>query len=33
MPTFEHGGATISYEESDRGFPVLTFAPGPPVDH
>ena len=27
MPTFEHGGATIYYEESGRGFPVLTFAP------
>src|SRR5262249_50319688 len=27
MPTFEHHGATIYYEEFGRGFPILTFAP------
>jgi pimeloyl-ACP methyl ester carboxylesterase len=27
MPTIEHRGATIYYEESGRGFPILTFAP------
>ena len=27
MPTFEHRGATIYYEESGEGFPILTFAP------
>jgi pimeloyl-ACP methyl ester carboxylesterase len=27
MPTLEHHGATIYYEEVGRGFPVLTFAP------
>ena len=27
MPTFEHRGATIYYEEFGRGFPILTFAP------
>jgi pimeloyl-ACP methyl ester carboxylesterase len=27
MPSFDHGGATIYYEESGRGFPILTFAP------
>jgi hypothetical protein len=28
MPTFEHDGASIYYEESGAGFPILTFAPG-----
>jgi pimeloyl-ACP methyl ester carboxylesterase len=27
MPSFQHRGATIHYEESGRGFPILTFAP------
>jgi len=27
MPTIEHRGATIYYEEFGRGFPILTFAP------
>jgi pimeloyl-ACP methyl ester carboxylesterase len=27
MPTIEHHGATIYYEEHGQGFPVLTFAP------
>ncbi|HET7340020.1 MAG TPA: alpha/beta hydrolase [Methylomirabilota bacterium] len=27
MPSFQHGNATIYYEESGVGFPVLTFAP------
>jgi pimeloyl-ACP methyl ester carboxylesterase len=27
MPTFEHHGATIYYEEFGQGFPILTFAP------
>ena len=27
MPSFEHRGATIHYEEFGQGFPVLTFAP------
>jgi len=27
MPTFEHDGATIYYEEFGKGFPILTFAP------
>ena len=27
MPTFEHHGATIYYEEFGKGFPILTFAP------
>jgi pimeloyl-ACP methyl ester carboxylesterase len=27
MPTFEHGGATLYYEEHGRGFPLLAFAP------
>ena len=27
MPSIEHGGATIYYEEFGRGFPILTFAP------
>jgi pimeloyl-ACP methyl ester carboxylesterase len=27
MPTFQHHGATIYYEEFGRGFPILTFAP------
>ena len=27
MPTFEHHGASIYYEEFGRGFPILTFAP------
>src|SRR5262245_55351000 len=27
MPSFERDGATIYYEESGRGFPILTFAP------
>jgi pimeloyl-ACP methyl ester carboxylesterase len=27
MPTLEHHGATIYYEESGQGFPILTFAP------
>ena len=27
MPTIEHRGASIYYEEFGRGFPVLTFAP------
>jgi pimeloyl-ACP methyl ester carboxylesterase len=28
MPSFEHDGATIFFEEFGRGFPILTFAPG-----
>jgi pimeloyl-ACP methyl ester carboxylesterase len=27
MPTLEHQGATIYYEEFGKGFPILTFAP------
>jgi pimeloyl-ACP methyl ester carboxylesterase len=27
MPSFEHKGARIHYEEFGRGFPILTFAP------
>jgi pimeloyl-ACP methyl ester carboxylesterase len=27
MPTIQHHGASIYYEESGRGFPILTFAP------
>src|SRR5437773_11732784 len=27
MPSIEHHGASIYYEESGRGFPILTFAP------
>jgi pimeloyl-ACP methyl ester carboxylesterase len=27
MPSFEHRGARIYYEEFGRGFPILTFAP------
>src|SRR5438477_13189433 len=27
MPTFEHRGATLYYEEFGQGFPILTFAP------
>ena len=27
MPSFDHRGARIYYEEAGRGFPVLTFAP------
>ena len=27
MPTIEHRGASIYYEEFGRGFPILTFAP------
>ena len=27
MPTVEHHGAAIYYEESGQGFPILTFAP------
>lgn len=27
MPTLEHYGATIYYEEYGKGFPILTFAP------
>lgn len=27
MPTFEHAGASIYYEEFGQGFPILTFAP------
>lgn len=27
MPSFQHQDATIYYEESGRGFPILTFAP------
>ena len=27
MPSFEHHGATIYYEEHGQGFPILTFAP------
>src|SRR2546426_2359411 len=27
MPPIEHRGASIYYEESGRGFPILTFAP------
>jgi len=27
MPSFEHHGASIYYEEFGRGFPILTFAP------
>ncbi|MGH7046410.1 MAG: alpha/beta fold hydrolase [Stellaceae bacterium] len=27
MPSFEHHGAHIHYEEFGRGFPILTFAP------
>ena len=27
MPSIEHHGATIHYEEFGRGFPILTFAP------
>ena len=27
MPSFEHKGAQIYYEEFGKGFPILTFAP------
>lgn len=27
MPSFQHDGATLHYEEFGRGFPILTFAP------
>ena len=27
MPSFQHHGATIHYEEFGQGFPILTFAP------
>ena len=27
MPSFEHNGAPIYYEEYGQGFPILTFAP------
>jgi pimeloyl-ACP methyl ester carboxylesterase len=27
MPSFQHGDATIHYEEAGHGFPILTFAP------
>src|SRR5277367_669040 len=27
MPSFEHNGAHIHYEEFGQGFPILTFAP------
>ena len=27
MPSFEHHGATIYYEEFGQGFPILTFVP------
>lgn len=27
MPTIQHNGATIYFEEHGRGFPILTFAP------
>src|SRR5260370_35513567 len=27
MPSFEHHGAHIHYQEFGRGFPILTFAP------
>jgi hypothetical protein len=27
MPSFEHHGAHIYYEEFGQGFPILTFAP------
>ena len=27
MPSIEHNGATIYYEEHGKGFPILTFAP------
>ena len=27
MPSFEHHGARIYYEEFGQGFPILTFAP------
>jgi pimeloyl-ACP methyl ester carboxylesterase len=27
MPSFEHNGARIHYEEHGQGFPILTFAP------
>jgi pimeloyl-ACP methyl ester carboxylesterase len=27
MPSFQHRGATLYYEEFGRGFPILTFAP------
>ena len=27
MPTIQHGGASLYFEESGRGFPILTFAP------
>ncbi len=27
MPSFEHNGASIYYEEFGQGFPILTFAP------
>ena len=27
MPSFEHRGAKIYYEEFGQGFPILTFAP------
>ena len=27
MPTIQHHGATLYYEEYGQGFPILTFAP------
>jgi pimeloyl-ACP methyl ester carboxylesterase len=27
MPSFQHNGATVYYEEHGKGFPILTFAP------
>ena len=30
MPSFEHHGARIYYEEFGQGFPILTFAPAGP---
>ena len=27
MPTIQHKGASIYYEEHGKGFPILTFAP------
>ena len=27
MPSLQHGEATICFEETGQGFPVLTFAP------
>ena len=33
MPTFQHDGATIHYEEFGTGYPVLLFAPGSLFSH